>query len=197
MAPEFRRFAEIGATLMKLHIDYEQQAEYPLQRTETGKLNLARGEDDALKDKTQLRYNEFLTLSGIPAEMYCTVWATGARWNGWWTSTGYRPMRGRGSNRSESRGRSGIYCSADGAGGYGLDGDGEAGEGVGWVGRSIRLRARLAPRTRLPPFLVACLPAPLKSCPFKDGRAFSVARAAWLSRRGSQLLTVRIGVFQP
>jgi quinoprotein glucose dehydrogenase len=39
MAPEFRRIAEIGAALMKLHIDYEKQAEYPLERRETGKLN--------------------------------------------------------------------------------------------------------------------------------------------------------------
>jgi predicted helicase len=70
MAPEFRRFAEIGAALMKLHIEYEKQAEYPLERRETGRLNW-RVEKMALsKDKSQLRYNEFLTLSGIPAEAY-------------------------------------------------------------------------------------------------------------------------------
>jgi predicted helicase len=70
MAPEFRKFAETGAALMKLHIDYEKQAEHPLQRTETGKLNW-RVEKMALsKDKTQLKYNEFLTLSGIPPEVY-------------------------------------------------------------------------------------------------------------------------------
>jgi predicted helicase len=70
MAAEFRRFAEIGAALMKLHIEYEEQAEYPLERRETGKLDW-RVEKMALsKDKTQLRYNEFLTLSGIPAETY-------------------------------------------------------------------------------------------------------------------------------
>jgi predicted helicase len=70
MAPEFRRFAEIGAALMKLHVEYEQQAEYPLERRETGKLDW-RVEKMALsKDKTQLRYNEFLTLSGIPPEVY-------------------------------------------------------------------------------------------------------------------------------
>jgi predicted helicase len=39
MAAEFWRFAEIGAALMKLHIEYEKQAEYPLEWTETGKLN--------------------------------------------------------------------------------------------------------------------------------------------------------------
>ena len=54
--------------LMKLHIEYEQQAEYSLERRETGKLDW-RVEKMALsKDKTQLKYNDFLTLSGIPAE---------------------------------------------------------------------------------------------------------------------------------
>ena len=55
---------------MKLHIGYEQQAEYLLERTEGDKLNW-RVEKMALsKDKTQLKYNEFLTLSGIPPEVY-------------------------------------------------------------------------------------------------------------------------------
>ena len=70
MAPEFRHYAEIGQRLMDIHIHYEQQPEYPLQRTETGKLDW-RVEKMALsKDKTQLRYNGFLTLSGIPPEAY-------------------------------------------------------------------------------------------------------------------------------
>ena len=70
MAREFRRYAEMGAALMKLHIEYERQAEYPLERKETGKLDW-RVEKMALsKDKTQLRYNGFLTLSGIPPEVY-------------------------------------------------------------------------------------------------------------------------------
>jgi predicted helicase len=55
---------------MKLHIEYEKQKEYPLERRETGRLNW-RVEKMALpKDKTQLKYNEFLALSGIPAETY-------------------------------------------------------------------------------------------------------------------------------
>jgi predicted helicase len=70
MAPGFRRFAEIGAALMKLHIDYETQAEYPLERTETGRLNWRVEKMTLSKDKTQLKYNEFLTLSGIPPEVY-------------------------------------------------------------------------------------------------------------------------------
>jgi predicted helicase len=59
---------------MKLHTGYEEQAEYPLERRETGKLDwrvkkmaLAKGNGG---DKSQLRYNESLTLSGIPAETY-------------------------------------------------------------------------------------------------------------------------------
>jgi predicted helicase len=70
MAPEFRKYAEIGAALMKLHIDYEKQAEYPLVRTESGKLNWRVEKMTLSKDKAQLKYNEFLTLSGIPPESY-------------------------------------------------------------------------------------------------------------------------------
>jgi predicted helicase len=55
---------------MMLPIKHEKQEQYALERRETGKLNW-RVEKMALsKDKTQLRYNEFLTLSGIPAEVY-------------------------------------------------------------------------------------------------------------------------------
>ncbi len=70
MAPEFKRFAEIGAALMKLHIEYEEQTEYPLERRETGKLDWRVEKMSLSKDKTQLKYNEFLTLSGIPPEVY-------------------------------------------------------------------------------------------------------------------------------
>ncbi len=68
MAPEFRKYAEIGAALMKLHIEYEKQEEYPLERRETGKLDWRVEKMSLSKDKTVLKYNEFLTLSGIPAE---------------------------------------------------------------------------------------------------------------------------------
>jgi predicted helicase len=47
MAPDFRRYAETGAKLMKLHIDYEQQPEFPLKCTETGKLDLLQRQDPA------------------------------------------------------------------------------------------------------------------------------------------------------
>jgi predicted helicase len=68
MAPEFRKYAEIGAALMKLHIEYEKQEEYPLERRETGKLDWRVEKMSLSKDKTVLKYNEFLTRSGIPAE---------------------------------------------------------------------------------------------------------------------------------
>jgi predicted helicase len=70
MAPEFRWYAEIGAALMKLHIDYEKQKEYSLRRRETGKLDWRVERMSLSKDKTQLKYNEFLTLSGIPPEVH-------------------------------------------------------------------------------------------------------------------------------
>ena len=70
MAPDFARYTEIGAALMKLHIEYEQQVEYPLLRAETGKLDWRVERMTLSKDKTQLKYNGFLTLTGIPPETY-------------------------------------------------------------------------------------------------------------------------------
>ncbi|MGA8086492.1 MAG: type ISP restriction/modification enzyme [Terracidiphilus sp.] len=69
-APDFAQYARIGAELMKLHIEYESQPEYPLQRTETGKLHWRVEKMVLSKDKTQLRYNSFLTLGGIPPEVF-------------------------------------------------------------------------------------------------------------------------------
>jgi len=55
---------------MDLHVNYEQQPEHPLDRIENGKLDW-RVEKMALsKDKTELRYNSFLALRGIPPEVY-------------------------------------------------------------------------------------------------------------------------------
>ena len=55
---------------MKLHIEYEKQAEYPLVRTETGKLNWRVDKMTLSKDRSLLKYNEFLTLSRIPPEVH-------------------------------------------------------------------------------------------------------------------------------
>jgi predicted helicase len=70
-APEFRPFAEAGARLAELHVNYEQQAEYPLNerwkpgapldlRVERMKWDSAAGE---------IVYNHTLTLTGIPHEV--------------------------------------------------------------------------------------------------------------------------------
>ncbi len=69
-APEFAKFAIYGEALMDRHINYEKQREYPLERPETGRLNWRVEKMVLSKDKTQLRYNDFLTLSGIPPEVY-------------------------------------------------------------------------------------------------------------------------------
>jgi len=71
-APGFRAFAAAGARLAQIHVGYEEQPEYPLAKVETPDMPLDwRVEKMRLsKDKTQLRYNSFLTLDGIPAEVF-------------------------------------------------------------------------------------------------------------------------------
>ena len=53
-----------------LHVNYEQQPEYPLERVEKGQLNWRVEKMRLGKDKNTLFYNEFLTLRGIPPEAY-------------------------------------------------------------------------------------------------------------------------------
>ena len=71
-APDFRAFAEAGARLATIHVGYEEQPEYRLRQVETPGAPLDwRVEKMRLsKDKAQLRYNDFLTLDGIPAEAF-------------------------------------------------------------------------------------------------------------------------------
>ena len=71
-APDFRAFAAAGARLAQLHVGYEAQPEYPLTQVETPDMTLDwRVEKMRLsKDRTQLRYNGFLTLDGIPGEAF-------------------------------------------------------------------------------------------------------------------------------
>lgn len=70
--PEFRPFAEAGKRLTKIHIYYEQQPEYRLKHLENKDLPIDwRVEKMRLsKDKTQLKYNDFLTLTDIPSEVF-------------------------------------------------------------------------------------------------------------------------------
>ena len=71
--------------------------------------------------------------------------------------------------RSEPRGRSGIYCAAGGAGGDGVGGDGAAGEGVGWVvdrsGLSAASPRWLIFKRHLGGFLPGINPRPTTLCP--------------------------------
>ena len=72
-APDFRGFANAGARLTDIHIGYEGAEEYPkLRAIETpGKPLDWRAEKMKLsKDKTQLTYNDFLTLDGIPSKAF-------------------------------------------------------------------------------------------------------------------------------
>ncbi len=70
--PDLRAFAKAGKRLMELHIDYEQQPEYPLEEIEQPKAAWTlRVERMSLsKDKTELRYNDALNLRGIPAAAF-------------------------------------------------------------------------------------------------------------------------------
>ena len=71
-APNFRAFAEAGARLADIHVRYEEQQEYRLGQIETPDLPLDWSVEkmQLSKDKTQLRYNDFLTLDGIPVEAF-------------------------------------------------------------------------------------------------------------------------------
>lgn len=70
--PDFRAFADIGKSLAEIHVNYEQQPEYPLERIEKPGAQLDwRVEKMKLsKDRRSLIYNDFLTLSGIPPEVF-------------------------------------------------------------------------------------------------------------------------------
>lgn len=71
-ASNFHVFAAAGEKLAQLHLDFEQQKEYPLKRIENSDLPLNwRVERMRLsKDRTSLVYNDFLTLSEIPPEVF-------------------------------------------------------------------------------------------------------------------------------
>ena len=72
-AEDFWGFANAGAALADLHVNYESQPEYDkLNPVETPgmQVNLAVERMRFSKDKTQLKYNEFLTLEGIPPEVF-------------------------------------------------------------------------------------------------------------------------------
>ena len=70
--PDFWEFAKAGQRLGEIHVGYEEVDEYPLRFVETPDMPLDwRVEKMRLsKDKTQIKYNDFLTLDGIPAKAF-------------------------------------------------------------------------------------------------------------------------------
>ena len=72
-AEDFWGFATAGAALADLHVNYESVPKYDkLRKVETPgmQVNWDVEKMKLSKDKTQLKYNDFLTLDGIPAEVY-------------------------------------------------------------------------------------------------------------------------------
>jgi predicted helicase len=71
-APDFRAFAKAGHKLADLHIGYEEAAEFPLKRIEHRDVPFTL-RVEAMKltpDKQALKYNESLTLEGIPPKVF-------------------------------------------------------------------------------------------------------------------------------
>ncbi len=68
----FQSFSKIGKSLAEIHAHYEEQPEYPLKKIEKPgeKLDYRVEKMRLTKDKASLVYNKFLTLSGIPREVY-------------------------------------------------------------------------------------------------------------------------------
>ena len=72
-AKDFWGFARAGAALADLHVSYESAPKYDgLQYIETPGMPIDWNVEKMRlsKDKTQLKYNDFLTLDGIPPEVY-------------------------------------------------------------------------------------------------------------------------------
>ncbi len=71
-APDFWEFVKAGQRLGEIHVGYEEVDEYPLRFVETPDTPLDwRVEKMRLsRDKTGIKYNDFLTLDGIPAKAF-------------------------------------------------------------------------------------------------------------------------------
>ena len=70
---DFWAFARVGKALAELHVNYESQPEYEgleLISTPGVQRNWRVKQMKFSRDKTQIVYNEFLTLGGIPAEAF-------------------------------------------------------------------------------------------------------------------------------
>ena len=72
MVADFWAFSKSGEKLADLHLNYEHQAPYPLKAIENPKVpfSLKVEKMRLSKDKRQLKYNDFLTLDGIPERVF-------------------------------------------------------------------------------------------------------------------------------
>ncbi|MCA9995124.1 MAG: hypothetical protein KDE56_05220, partial [Anaerolineales bacterium] len=68
----FWPLVQAGARLAHIHVHYEEQPQYPLQQIENPDepLNFRVEKMRLSKDKTSLKVNDFLTLSGIPPQVF-------------------------------------------------------------------------------------------------------------------------------
>ena len=71
-APKFWEFVKAGQRLTEIHVHYEDQPQYKLDLIETPDIPLDWNVEKMRfsKNNTQIRYNAFLTLVGIPAEAF-------------------------------------------------------------------------------------------------------------------------------
>ena len=72
-APDFWGFAQAGEQLADIHINYETQPQYPnLRHIENpdAPINWIVEKMKLSRDRTELIYNDFLTITGIPPETY-------------------------------------------------------------------------------------------------------------------------------
>ncbi|MDM8560479.1 type ISP restriction/modification enzyme [Candidatus Parabeggiatoa sp. HSG14] len=72
MTPDFWAFSESGEKLAELHLNYEDVTPYPLKAIENPKVPFSLNVEKMRlsKDKKQLKYNDFLTLDGIPQQAF-------------------------------------------------------------------------------------------------------------------------------
>ena len=71
-ASKFWELVEAGKRLAEIHVHYEDQPQYKLNLIETEGMSLDWRvvQMRFSTDKTQIKYNDFLTLDGIPAEVF-------------------------------------------------------------------------------------------------------------------------------
>jgi predicted helicase len=71
-AVDFHAFAEAGQRLIDLHVNYENQQPYALKHVENPEARLDWRVDamKLTKDRDAIRYNDFLTLVGIPERVF-------------------------------------------------------------------------------------------------------------------------------